>query len=93
VADAFADALFSTHSEPLLNICHSQPVPWTQVVTEVANGIVEHGITSDRLPLIPFDKWLSLLEARDDDIDAKTLKTIVSILFGARPRLSSHICE
>jgi thioester reductase-like protein len=85
VAKAFTEASLATKAPPAgMNVCHDSPVPWKQVMDDVAAALVDQGITKKKLPTVSLDDWMARLEERAEKGDAKELDAIVSI------RLDAH---
>ncbi|KDR79161.1 hypothetical protein GALMADRAFT_277673 [Galerina marginata CBS 339.88] len=79
VAQSIIDvALLKSPNPPALNIVHPRPIPFNNLVTAINGALVKEGISST-LPLVSFQEWFSLLEARSAAGNADDLKNVPAI--------------
>lgn len=56
---------------PVLNVVHPRPSPWIDVFTNINDAL------GARLPFIPFEQWVTVLEEQAANPTAKTVERIV----------------
>lgn len=80
VAQATLDIAFcKVPPPPVLNIFHPKPVDWDLMVTGILQAAESNNRSSrNRLRLVPFSEWVSLLEQRAPDATREELKAMVS---------------
>ena len=61
-ATALLDFRSSIGSERVLNLVHPRPVPWTAVMSPIAEAL--------KVPLVPFAEWLARLNRSPDTSEA-----------------------
>ncbi|KAG1870691.1 putative aminoadipate reductase [Suillus subalutaceus] len=80
ISNAILDVAFAEEEPPIVtNLVHPRPTAWKTLVQSIANAMVEHKITSDPLPFVPFSEWLERLESSAKDVNEETMKRIPSI--------------
>lgn len=73
VAETVLDLIVSKEEPaPLLNVVHPRPVLWHDVYANVDAALGTH------LPFVPYDVWISKLEALSANATPKDLEDIVS---------------
>ena len=80
VAQTLLEVSLSTESktQPALNIVHPRPVPWDSIISAINDALVQEGVVKERLPIVEFSKWFSLLEAKArEDSSTKHISQIV----------------
>ncbi|CAL1703601.1 unnamed protein product [Somion occarium] len=55
---------------PVLNVVNPRPVPWNQVFKDISQSISQDGPS---IPIVPFEDWLTKLEALSSNVTAKDL--------------------
>jgi NAD dependent epimerase/dehydratase family enzyme len=70
-------ALDTDAPERALNVVHPRPIEWSSMMGNVADELVRHGITKDRLPLVEMGEWFAKLSETSDGADEARLKQIV----------------
>jgi hypothetical protein len=73
-------ALGTDTPERALNVVHPRPIEWSSMMGNVADELVRHGITKDRLPVIEMGEWFAKLSEISDGADEARLKQIVRAL-------------
>jgi hypothetical protein len=83
-------ALGADTPERALNVVHPRRIAWSSMLGAVADVLVRHGITEDRLPLVETREWFAKLAEAADGADEAQLKNIVRecAVFFARLRLT-----
>jgi hypothetical protein len=80
VSKAILDVAFSDEQPPIaLNIVHPRPVEWSTVMRNVREGLLAAQVSSETLPLVPFEEWFEQLEKRAMVADVHDISSIVSI--------------
>jgi len=74
------DILF--HKEvlpPTLNIVHPKPISWSYMINAVNDALQKHNVC-DKLPLVPWDQWISKVEELGSGkLDENLLQSLVRI--------------
>ncbi|TFK59329.1 putative aminoadipate reductase [Pluteus cervinus] len=79
VASHSLDVAFAPRASPALNVVHPRPVSWNNAMKAINAALVDHGVVSDELGLIPFDKWVERLERRSADKSEENFKKLPGI--------------
>ncbi|KAG2366971.1 acetyl-CoA synthetase-like protein [Suillus spraguei] len=80
ISNAILDVAFAEEEPPIvMNLVHPRPVVWRALMQPIADALVEHKVTSDALPLVPFSEWLEKLELSAKDFNEETMKRIPAI--------------
>ena len=80
VAQTLLEVSLSTEPkvQPALNIVHPRPVPWNSIISAINDALVQEDVVKERLPMVEFSEWFSLLEAKArDDSSTKHISQIV----------------
>jgi hypothetical protein len=81
-------ALGADTPERALNVVHPRPIAWSSMMGAVADELVRHGITKDRLPLVETREWFAKLAGAAESADEARLKHIVRACPAFSTRLS-----
>ncbi|KAF8154594.1 hypothetical protein B0H34DRAFT_783744 [Crassisporium funariophilum] len=80
VSQSILDVAWSnTTTTPALNLVHPTPVAWNTLISSVNDAIVQVGVLPSKLPIVDFQTWFSLLEARSVNATEKDLRDIPGI--------------
>ncbi|TFK74139.1 putative aminoadipate reductase [Pluteus cervinus] len=79
VASHALDVAFAPKASPALNVVHPRPISWNDAIKDINAALVDHGVVSDKLGLIPFDKWVERLERRSADKSEENFKKLPGI--------------
>ncbi|KAG6815733.1 hypothetical protein H0H87_011868 [Tephrocybe sp. NHM501043] len=71
-------AMWRKHLPPVLNVVHPRPVDYNVPLNGIVKGIRE--LLGINLALVPYDQWLTTLEAQAEKATLNTLKCIVSAI-------------
>ncbi|KAG5652630.1 putative secondary metabolism biosynthetic enzyme [Sphagnurus paluster] len=78
VAGSILDiALGDKAPPPMLNIVHPRPVEWSNVIADIKTAIKE--VLERDLDVVPFDDWVSALEAHANTATAETMDSIPAL--------------
>jgi hypothetical protein len=81
-------ALGADTPERALNVVHPRPIAWSSMMGAVADELVRHEITEDRLPLVETREWFAKLAEAAEGADEAQLKHIVRECAAFSARLS-----
>lgn len=81
VSQAILDIAFAQERPTIaLNLVHPRPVPWSSVMRGISAALVSCNVTSEILPLIPFNLWFEKLAGKVKSATEADFSDIVSIL-------------
>jgi hypothetical protein len=81
VSKAILDVAFSDEQPPIaLNIVHPRPIEWSTIMRDVGEALLAAKVSSEALPLVPFEEWFKRLEGRAKIADVHDISSIVSII-------------
>ncbi|KAH9476002.1 putative NRPS-like protein biosynthetic cluster [Psilocybe cubensis] len=80
VAQSIIDvALHNSDLPPALNLVHPRPIPFDDIVSAINNALVQEGVTTTQIPVLPIQDWYSLLEKRAKRANPEDHKAIPAI--------------
>ncbi|TFK74161.1 acetyl-CoA synthetase-like protein [Pluteus cervinus] len=79
VASHALDVAFAPKASPALNVVHPRPISWNDAINDINVALVDQGVVSEELNLIPFDKWVERLERRSADKSEQNFRKLPAI--------------
>ncbi|TFK74185.1 putative aminoadipate reductase [Pluteus cervinus] len=79
VASSALDVAFAPTTSPALNVVHPHPISWNDAIKYTNAALVDQGVISQELNIIPFDKWAERLERRSADKSEENFKKLPAL--------------
>jgi len=80
VSDAILDISFAKDEPPIaVNLVHIRPVEWASLMKPISSVLHEKNVTSEPLPLVPFDQWVAMLEKCAADTSEANVRRVPAI--------------
>ncbi|KAF9244919.1 putative aminoadipate reductase [Melanogaster broomeanus] len=77
VSDAVLDIAFAEDKPPIaVNLVHPRPVEWVSLMKPISSALYQKNLTSEPLPLVPFDQWVTRLEKYAADASEPAIKLL-----------------
>ncbi|KAF8835574.1 putative aminoadipate reductase [Paxillus ammoniavirescens] len=80
VSAAILDVAFAQNEPPIVvNLVHPRPVEWVSLMKPISSTLYQKNLTSELLPLVPFDQWVSSLEKCAADTSEDNIRLVPAI--------------
>jgi len=80
VSDAILDIAFAEDEPPIaVNLVHPRPVEWASLMKPISSALHQKNVTSEPLPLVPFDEWVASLAKCAADTSEANVRRVPAI--------------
>jgi hypothetical protein len=89
VAEVICDMAHSQNaSQAMTGMAHPNPTQWNTIVEWIREALVKEG--KPKLPIVPWNAWMSTLERRGVDAETSTTDMVGSLAL-SRDRVSYYV--
>ena len=84
ISQGILDVALASKVTPAYNFVHPRPVQWDVLIKDVSNALSRENVVQESLPILPYEEWLSRLEAQVANATPDLIEQIVCLSWFAR---------
>jgi hypothetical protein len=79
ISQGIIDVVLSPDATAAYNFVHPRPVEWDGLISQVNDALLQQEVVKERLPIVKYEEWLSLLEAQASSATAELIEKLPAI--------------